>query len=710
MPKITRRESLACLPLAGVPSLFAGTWPRYPTTLPLDLRIPAKHPYLVLTPDQIEHAKERARSSPWAKHQMDHILSESAGYIDKPLGQLPPRANTQHRAIGARLFTTGLAYSFSGDQRYAEWVRDGLLAYAALYPMLAYAALYPMLAFTRGRHKLFEHSLYEATWIVAVAEAYDLVADSGVFTADQARSVENDLLRASTATFKVEDFEHDDRLKDLHFRCYNFQAWNIAAAGLVGLATHDRDLVEWAVNSPYGFRHLVAHDVRDDGIFWERSEGYHEFVMRGLLGFTEAMAHCGVDLYNMSVPNDRRKDESENYVTDTSDRPKSLRLMFESLFYLTFPDLTLPALGDAGPGPLRANAPFLVGYHRYRDPKLAWLIHRTKPDATDAAAEWHWLVYDPPADAPAGFPIREGSFANTGQYRNGCSLFPSTGVAVLRQASGDYTTQPDSTAVSLSYGPHGGGHGHSDNMNIVLYAQGRQWIPAFGSMPYETHWKNEWTAQTVSHNTIVVDGVSQYPTGTNNVQWPHDDATDRVVGVLDRFDPERKSARAHCDRAYQGIRLERAVRVDGNAVVDVFTASDAANTPHQYDYVLHIDGELERASLALESLSGKLGDNCGYQLIEQKKGGIANGSFDLHFAAEGKRLRVWVPAAGETEVVIADGLTNKPDRKMTMLILRRKASAARFVTVLEPLSAGNAIRAVRTDRDAVIIDRSGSAR
>ena len=329
---------LAILYITCAMSLAAGTWPRYSTTLPMDVRIPAKHPYLVLTPEQIAHAKQRAATSPWAKDQMNHILSEADGAIARPWGQLPPRASTQHRGIGGRLFSVGLAYLFSANPRYAEWVRDGLLAYADLYPKLA---------FTRGRHKLFEHSLYEATWIVAVTEAYDLVADSGVFNAEQAKHVENDLLRASTATFKVEDFEHDDRLRDLHFRCYNFQAWNIAAAGLFGLATHDRDLIEWSVNSPYGMRHLVGHDIRDDGVFWERSESYDEFVMRGLLGYTEAMLHCGVDLYNMSVPNDRKKDESENYVTDTSDQPKSLRMMFDSLFYLTFPDLSMPALGDA---------------------------------------------------------------------------------------------------------------------------------------------------------------------------------------------------------------------------------------------------------------------------------------------------------------------------------------------------------------------------
>jgi hypothetical protein len=349
---------------------------------------------------------------------------------------------------------------------------------------------------------------------------------------------------------------------------------------------------------------------------------------------------------------------------------------------------------------LRANASFLVGYNRYHDAKLAWLIERSRPDARAATAErepqfgaeWHWLVYDPPAQAPSSFPIQEGRFANTGEHRNGCSLFPSTGLAILRQASGDYTKQPDSTAVSLSYGPHGGGHGHSDNMNIVLYAQGRQWIPAVGSMPYETHWKVEWTAQTISHNTVVVDGVSQKPTGRRATQWPHDDASDRVVGVLERFDPRSKSVSAYCDSAYEGIRLRRAVRLDGHSVVDEFTVSDLKNAEHQYDYVLHIDGQFEKSSVPLDPQTGKLGEICGYQLVEQKQRGAVQGAFTLTFASESKHLRISVKGEDSTEIIIADGLTNSPDRKMTMLVLRRKAAHTQFITVLDPVSATDAPR------------------
>ena len=703
-----RRDFSRMIPAAvGATRLLRAStsWPRYKSTLPLDdLRIPAEHPYMVVTRDRIARAKKRAADSPQAKQMLDRLLASADDFTKTPLGALPPKGDRQHSAIGGRLFTAAQAHALSGERRYAEWARDGLLAYAAIYPGLP---------FTNGSMKLFTvQSLDEAMWMVSIAQAYDLVAASGVFTPEQARRVEEDLLRASTACFKIEDFEHDPRIRNMHFRCYNFQAWHVGAVGLAGLAIRDRDLVDWAINSPYGLRHLVAHDIRDDGMFWERSQSYHNFVLDALTQFTEGLAHCGVDVYNMSVPADRADDDI-NYSTGSTGRPMSLRMMFEAQFYMTFPDLSYATLGDSNPGPLRPGWPYLAAFERYHDPKLAWLIRRSLATSGEASArrpDWRPMLFDPPAGAPAAFPLREGRFANSGQYSNGCSLFPATGLAVLRQASGDYTTQPDSTAVALCFGPYGGGHNHPDQLNLVLYAQGRQWLPDFASMPYETHWKNEWTAQTVSHNTVVVDGVSQKPTVRRNTEWPSDRGTDRVFGVLERFEARSKSASATCDRAYEGIRLRRAVRLEGPWVVDDFTASDAKGAEHQYDLVLHIDGQFEEGACALEPRSGKLGDICGYQLVEQRQGGTATGAFHLTFASEGKKLRLWVPGEGATEVIVAEGLTNSPERKMAMLVLRRKAAAARFITVFEPVDAGDAIRAVRTTKAALLIESAKGTR
>ncbi len=715
MTHLTRRTFLAAsaAPLLGAAPpdpQGAPAWPRYVNPKTYDLRIPDRHPYLALTPETVEHAKRRAETAPWAARQLGRISAEADALVAKSWGQLPPQADVRHRGLGGNLFSVGMAYAFFGKPQYAEWVRDGLLAYATFYSSL------PLV---QGRYRLFHHMLYESRWVGTVVQAYDLVAGSGVFTPEQARHVEEDLLRTGTKCVQIVDFEHDDRLRDLHFRCYNFQAWHIAAVGLAGLAIRDRDLVDWAVNSPYGYLHTIARDFRDDGMFWERSEGYHMFTIEGLLGFTEAMLHCGVDLYNISVPTDRMKDENENYLTDTSDRPKSLGMMFEPLFYMTFPDLSYPVLGDASPGPIRASATFLAGANRYRDPKLDWLIYRDRPEtrAEPAAGrgsrsglEWQWLVYDVPGNAPAVLPIQEGRFANTGEHRNGCTLFPATGLAILRQAGGNYTAQPETTAVSLSYGPHGGGHGHSNALDLVLYAHGRQWIPAFASMPYETHWKYEWTAHTISNNTVVADGISQKPTATKHTQWPQDSNTDRVCGVLEKFDAQAKSVSAHCDNTYPDIRLQRALRLQDHTVVDAFTATDAKGAAHQYDYVLHVDGQFEKSTAPLEARSGKLGEACGYELVEQKQRGTIDGPFSLTFSNAGKKLRIWVPDGGATEVIIADGLTNSPDRKMAMVVLRRKAAQTRFLTVLEPVKAGDPVRAVRMEGGQVVIELASGTR
>jgi Heparinase II/III-like protein/Alginate lyase len=684
--------------LSAAPLFGAQAWPQYRYPAPLKIHFPAEHPYMALTPQEIARARKRAATLPWARQQMDGILAQADRIMAgaKPWSQLPPIGSGEHRVISRNLFAVGLAYAFSANRRYADWVRDGLLAYAAIYPGLPVH---------RG-YRLTYDSLRESTWAVDMARAYDLVASSGAFTNQQRRQVEKDLLRPSAKCFMITDYQHDRRLKDMHFRCYNFEAWHVAAVGLAGLATKDRDLVGWAVNSPYGLRHLIAHDINDDGLWWERSEGYHQYVLDGFNALTEPLLHCGVDVYRMEVPADLTTYGGERYVTDTSHRPKSIRMMFDSLFYLTFPDLSYPAIGDSTAGPLHADALTLVGYERYHDPMLAWLIERDMPGAGQAGSHrpWPWLLYDLPRDAPSSFPIHDGRFANTGQYRNGCSLFPSTGIAILREAAGNYTARPQSTAVSLSYGPHGGGHGHAASMNMVLYSEGRQWIPSFGHMPYETPWKGEWTSQTVSHNTLVVDGISQKPTGRRNPAWPTDNASDRVFGVLEHFGPVNRFVSAYTDTAYPGIHLRRALRIEGHSVIDDFSVRDEKGSKHQYDYVLHIDGRLEASSAPLEPCSGKLGKICGYQFIERQRCGTSPGPFDLTFEGQGKRLRVWVPERPGTEIVVGQGLTNLPTGKMTVLVLRRDTSETRYLTVLEPVSSDGGIKSVRVEKSGIVID------
>ena len=61
-------------------------------------------------------------------------------------------------------------------------------------------------------------------------------------------------------------------------------------------------------------------------------------------------------------------------------------------------------------------------------------------------------------------------------------------------------------------------------------------------------------------------------------------------------------------------------------------------------------------------------------------------------------------------MIVAEGLTNSPERKMAMLVLRRQAAETRYITVMEPLDASHAIREVRIEKATVVIESAAGAR
>jgi hypothetical protein len=327
-----------------------------------------------------------------------------------------------------------------------------------------------------------------------------------------------------------------------------------------------------------------------------------------------------------------------------------------------------------------------------------------------AGEDWHWLVYDLPDPTSLGGVSRPTPIAaseertedravwsdqrvgNTGTFRNGCTLLPASGVAVLRRKAGDFTADRDATAVALSYGPYGGGHGHPDKLSIALYASGRQWIPHYGSMPYESTWKAQWTSHTVSHNTVVVDGISQRPAGPLDRMWPVDTEKDRVIGRLERFDPEGRLVSASCDSAYPGLVLNRQVRLRQHCVVDDFQiranpkAPEAARKERQFDFVLHLDAAFTQSRPAMAARSDPLGEKCGYQHLQQRAAATVDGIGSLVFQDGERQLRIWTIAqGGSQDIILAEGPTNSPKERKPVLILRRRGPEARFLAVFEPV-------------------------
>ena len=881
--------------------------------------IPEGHPYLQYSREQIDHARAAMAHGEDAGGIADGLRRQTDSATKSP-APVPTEPTDDRGTLPNRLRQVAFAYQLLDDVRYAEYVRDAMVRLAEIYPTLEVRG-------GRVRMAKTASGLYEAVWYVPIVLAYDMTCDSPAYSAEDRAKIERDFLRLAADLFWVKDYadRSDPRARDLHYKCYNFQAWFISALGLTGLVLRDADMIEHAIDGPYGLKHLLAHDVHDDGIFWERSLGYHHFVISALFPFLQGGYHCNMDLWKLAVPDDYNEDREPlgNYtVGDGDNGPKSMRLMFEGPFYSTFPDLTWPVIGDSSQGPLRAGEPYRAAWEHYRTPELAWLVNRSLPGPTkaavsgaddagaqvrvawddeylyigadirdqlvrnshtepgqvwagdalwvglkwldepvlsydfiygfspgdfsevkpvpalftrfaaarnenssaryavektkhgyiveagipwsefvpadaeqgtalkpsdgleltadfviydcDAAAgattkekmvgwsrqtdrydpshggrlvfsaeqpearyainapraeaiavdgdlgDWahlpakvavidensavttdsgaassraHDLLYTPP-DNPGEFTLTGDSFANNGTLREGCSLFPSTGWALLRDHLDSSGWPPmDAVSVNLNYGPYGGGHGHPDTLSIVAFAAGRQIIPDFGSCGYSSAEKGQWTAHTVSHNTITVDGISQYPAGTVDKTWPIDTSSKQAIGSLELFyaDPGLKLARASCDTVFEGVRLTRTVALAGNTLLDFHRVE--SDQEHRYDYVLHIDGSLQAGENALDpatlsDLPDPLGERCGYQHIHNAKTtGPSEAGLLTLWGRNDPEIRISTcPGDAPTELIAAESITTALDRLMPMMILRRTAQSTTFATAIAPAS------------------------
>jgi hypothetical protein len=292
-----------------------------------------------------------------------------------------------------------------------------------------------------------------------------------------------------------------------------------------------------------------------------------------------------------------------------------------------------------------------------------------------------WNVVDslPAGKSPLASPLKPGTaqtdqkFATTGTLRSGSSLFPATGLALLRHQPRD----PDGLAAVLTYGPFGGGHGHKDKLSLSLYQHGQQRLPDLETASYDSDLHAAWTMETISHNTLVVDMQTQYP----QRKWRHDSSQQPAMGELVCFhaDPFAQIVRARCDNVYAGVRLERTVCLVDGVTLDVFSArSDKA---HTYDWVIRSPGT-PQADAALSPLSAPLAKDQGYQLLSTLRAATSGSPFTCAFGGEKEGLKVTMAGVPDTQFILCDGPTNTPEARMPMLLARRHATQTTYVSAI----------------------------
>ena len=505
--------------------------------------------------------------------------------------------STEHNRLAGAIRTLGIVYQIGGDPRHAAKAKEILLAYADKYES------YPLHDINGrervGGGKVGPQTLDESTWLITVAEGADCIWET--LSPDEQQKATKQLFMPATEVIRAHKMG-----------IHNIQCWKNSAVGLTGLLLGDMALFDEALNAPVGYQNQLAKGVTADGPWFEGAWGYHFYTLSALLHLTEAAYHCGINLYN-----------------------PDLKRVFDAPLAMAMPDLTLPAFNDSHAVALTGNAAaYQTAWARYHDPQYLLLAGRNSRANENALLQ--------------GLPDRGPAPAFQPASRN----FTASGNAILAAGAGT-----NATWLCMKYGPHGGGHGHPDKLNFVLYGRGQVIAPDPGTANYGVPIQAGWYRTTLAHNTLCVDEQSQGPAQGQCLAFI---ATNDFSAVM-----------ADAGKVFHGAYFTRTVALFGTNLL-VFLDQVRSEDTHTYDFVYHNRGHLAVPGIQIPAFTPS--DKPGYSYLRDTHAQESSSSVRVRFDVDDQTPVWWALAGGDqTTVITGTGVGQHTEDRVPLVIARRQA-------------------------------------
>lgn len=581
--------------------------------------------------------------------------------------------HNRHKQNYIHLDLAGRLYLITEDKRYLDYATNMLVEYAKVYK-------HRELSISRDSNKpgrLFHQTLNENMWMLYSSCAYSCIRHE--LTEDQQQLIENDLFKVMLEMFVVTYAENFDII-------HNHGLWSVASAGICAYAINDQATVDKALyglkgdSETGGFIAQLQQLFSPDGYYME-GPYYHRFSLRPIFLFAETI--------------ERRQPEVGIYKL----KDGVIKTTAYAVMSTAFPDGTLPALNDSSRtmdindlGILLATN---ICFDRYEENEtlLAMAKHQGKVWVHSTGATLSKALDNNPDVASFNW----GSLTLTDGADGECGA-----VSILRHR--DEKTADDSMAL-LWYGQHGSDaklhsaldHGHFDGLHLSLFNNNQEFIndygygrwvniePKFGGRYIPEN--KSYCKQTIAHNTVVIDQISQNQGSTAIAQQHNGEKHFTLMG-----DNKLQAMSAFARDYYPGVDQQRTVIMledevfEKPLIVDLFRI--ISEEEHSYDYALHYKGQIIRTDFDYEAhkSASTLGDDHGYQHLWNLGQGKVEGS-SLTTWLMGNSYYSLISSANESsEVIFARTGANDPEfnlRSEPALILRQKAANHLFANVYE---------------------------
>lgn len=452
------------------------------------------NPHVVLTAQGVSSIKKELGRLPLLDKSVELLKAETEG--DMELGiQVPvPKdpaggyTHNRHKQNYTTMYGAGVLWQLTGEERYAEFVKNMLLKYAEMYPTLGDHPVNK--SYAPGR--IFWQQLNDAVWLVYTSQAYDCIKN--YLTVDDRQVIESQLL------IPYADFLS---IKSTHVfnRVHNHGVWAAAAVGMVGYAMDEDELVQRAL---YGVK-TESYDGKPQGFYAQLDllfspDGYYTEGP-----YYQRYALLPYMLFSQAIENNNPEYKIFEY------RNQILKKAVLATLQMTNTDGKFFPFNDA------------LKYMSYNAPELVNavdIVYNAFPESKELLSivkEQGEVVI-----SPAGLKVAQDIAKGQAKPFQWLSMELRDGADGMQGAVGILRGNPYKNApcVTMKYASQGMGHGHYDRLGIMLYDNGNEILSDYGAARYvNVVYKNggrylpensSWAKQTVAHNTLVMDQMSQF--------------------------------------------------------------------------------------------------------------------------------------------------------------------------------------------------------
>ena len=507
----------------------------------------AQRPSLTLTKEGITKIKSGLKTAPLFEKELLQIQKEIDLAILKGIDVPIPKdmaggyTHQQHKVNYNLMHKAGNLYQFTGNEKYASFVKEMLFAYAEMYPSLG---LHPtMKSYATG--KIFWQCLNDANWLVFTSQAYDCIYD--FLSASEREKLEIDLF------IPFANFLSEENPKFFN-RIHNHSTWANAAVGLMALAMNNDTLLHKAL---YGLEDdgINPDEIDNDGGYIKkdgiRQTGFlaqldYSFSPEGYFSegpYYQRYAIFPFLVFSHALHNKRPDLKIFEY------RNGILKKATNTLLQLTDPQGKFFAINDSQKGMTYKAFEIVMAVD------LMYLIDNSQVQLLEWAAKQNKVAFN-----IAGFyvaqkletmnlsePVKESRVYGDGV--NG----DKGGISVLRI---------DDAELLFKFSTHGMGHGHFDRLSYSFYNDAGEVLQDYGAV----RWVNvdqkaggrylpenkTFGKQTIAHNTATINMGSQYKAKVKNAE-----VVDPVMYYFDADQENIKVVSAIENNAYANVNQHR---------------------------------------------------------------------------------------------------------------------------------------------------------